>query len=104
MSYKEVRLVLELIYEEHLHTVEPSVNTISKFKQREHTQANRPQMILVSGEPRTGIISRFKTQQGISATHTLESRGQASSAGLKHSKAQQPLTDWRAEDRHHQQA
>ena len=104
MSYKEVRLVLELIYEEHLHAVEPSMNTISKFKQREHTQANKPGMILISEEPRTEIISRFKTQQGISATHTLERRGQASSAGLKHSKAQQPLTDWRAEDRHHQQA
>ena len=77
MSYKEVRLVLELIYEEHLHTVEPSMNMISKFKQREHTHANRPGMILISGEPRTGIISRLKTQQGISATHSLESRGQA---------------------------
>ena len=99
-----MRLVLELIYEEHLHTVEPSMNTISKFKQREHTQANRPGIVLISGEPRTGIISRFKTQQGISATHTLESRGQASSAGLKHSKTQQPLTNWRAEDRHQQQA
>ena len=104
MSYEEVRLMLELIYEEHLHTVEPSMNTISKFKHREHTQANRPGMILISGEPKTGIISRFKTQQGISATHTLESRGQASSAGLKHSKAQQSLTIWRTEDRHHQQA
>ena len=80
------------------------MNTISKFKQKEHTQANRPGMILVSGEPRIGIISRFKTQQGISATHTLESRGQASSAGLKYSKTQQPLTSWRAEDRNHQQA
>ena len=64
-----MRLVLELIYEEHLHTVEPSMNTISKFKQPEHTQANRPGMILI-----------------------VESQGQESSAGLKHSKAYQPLT------------
>ena len=54
------------------------------------------------GEQRTVIISRFETQQG--TTHFLESRGQVSSAGLKHSKAQQPLTTWRAEDSHHQQA
>ena len=72
-------------------------------------------------------MSRPETQQGTAATHSLESRGWASSAGLKHSKAQQPLTNWRAggwassaglkhnkaqqpltnwraEDRHHQQA
>ncbi len=35
------------------------------------------------------------------ATHQLESRGQASSAGLKRSEAQQPLTSWRAEYRRH---
>ena len=57
-----------------------------------------------TGEQKTGIISRLQTQQGTATTHRLESRGQASSAGLKHSKAQQPLTCWRAEDRHHQQA
>ena len=38
------------------------------------------------------------------ATHRLECRGQASSAGLKDSKAWQPLTSWRAKDKHHQQA
>ena len=105
MSHKEVRLVLGLIYEtEHLHAVEPDMNTINKFQQKEHTLSSGPGMVLISGEPRTGIISRLKTQQGTAATHTLESRGQASSAGLKHSKAQQPLTPWRVEDRHHQQA
>ena len=51
-----------------------------------------------------GQASSAGLQQGTAATHILESRGQASSAGLKHSKAQQPLTPWRAEDRHHQQA
>ena len=73
MSHEEVRLVLELMYEEHLHTVEPSMNTINKFKQREHTQTNKPGMILISEEPRTGIINRLKTQ-GILATHILEQR------------------------------
>ena len=54
------------------------------------------------------IISRPRTQQVIAATSTyfLESRGQASSAGLKHtdSGAWQPLTNWAAEDRNHQHA
>ena len=50
------------------------------------------------------MISRLETQQVTATTHSLESRGQASSAGLKHSKVQQPLTFWRAGDRHHQQA
>ena len=54
-----------------------------------------------TGEQRTGIISRLETQQGMAATHILESRGQASSACLKHSKAWQPLTPWSAEDRNH---
>ena len=57
-----------------------------------------------TGEERTGIISRLENTASTAATHILESRGQASSAGLKHSKAQEPLTSWRAEDRHHQQA
>ena len=43
-------------------------------------------------------------QQGTAATHFLESRGQSSSTGLKHSKAQQPLTNWRVDDRNPQQA
>ena len=31
----------------------------------------------LSGEPRTGMISRLDLQQGITATHKLESQGQA---------------------------
>ena len=56
------------------------------------------------GEPRTGIVSRLETQQSTAATHFLEGQGQVLSTGLKHSKAQQPLTNWRAKDRHCQQA
>ena len=56
------------------------------------------------GEPKTGIVSRLKTQQGTTATHRLESQRQALLAGQKHSKAPQPLTFWRAKDRHCQQA
>src|SRR6266404_5485804 len=37
------------------------------------------------------------------ATHRLESQGQVSSAGAKSSSPQNPLTDWRAKDRHCQQ-
>ncbi|KAH9000531.1 hypothetical protein EDB86DRAFT_3135000 [Lactarius hatsudake] len=57
-----------------------------------------------TGEPRTGVVSRLQTQRATAATHSLESRGQASSAGFKHSEPRQPLTDWRAEDRRRQQA
>src|SRR6266702_2920872 len=56
----------------------------------------------LSGEPRTGVVSELETQPRTAATHKLESRGQASSAGLKRSHARQPLTDWRAEDRRRQ--
>jgi len=52
----------------------------------------------------TGIVSRLETQRGTATTHSLESQGQASSAGLKRNKARQPLTGWRAEDRRRQQA
>src|SRR6266702_3105282 len=38
------------------------------------------------------------------ATHRLKSRGRASSAGLEHREARQPLTNWRAKHRHRQQA
>ncbi|KAI9446899.1 hypothetical protein BJY52DRAFT_1420590 [Lactarius psammicola] len=55
-------------------------------------------------QPRTGVVSRLETQRGTAATHSLESRGQASSAGLKRSEAWQPLTGWRPGDRRHQQA
>ncbi|KAH8986626.1 hypothetical protein EDB86DRAFT_2232637 [Lactarius hatsudake] len=56
------------------------------------------------GEPRTGVVSRLQTQRATAATHSLESRGQTSSAGFKHSESRQPLTLWRAEDRRRQQA
>src|SRR6266702_2462862 len=58
----------------------------------------------LSGEPRTGVVSRLEMQPRTAATHVLESRGQASSVGLKRSHAWQPLTNWRAEDKRRQQA
>ena len=36
------------------------------------------------------VVSRLKTHQGTAPTHKLERQGQPLSAGLKHSKAQQP--------------
>jgi hypothetical protein len=39
------------------------------------------------GEPRTGIISRLKTQPDMATTHILKSQGQVSSVGLKYSGA-----------------
>ena len=35
-----------------------------------------------TGDQRIGVISRPEMKQGITATHTLESQGQALSAGL----------------------
>src|SRR6266404_4811374 len=55
------------------------------------------------GEPRTGIVSRDQIQLTMEATHSLESQGQALSAGTKSSSPQKPLTPWRAKDRHCQQ-
>ncbi len=57
-------------------------------------------MSMMSGEPRTGIISKRKA-----GSYSLsEGPRQASSAGLKRSEGWQPLTNWRAEDRRHQRA
>src|SRR6266702_3964264 len=58
----------------------------------------------LSREPRTAVVSRLETQRATAATHSLESRGQPSSAGSKRSKSPQPLTSWRAEDSRRQQA
>src|SRR6267378_159756 len=57
----------------------------------------------LSGEPRTGIVSRVKIQLTMEATHLLESQGQALSAGSKSSSPWKPLTCWRAKDRHCEQ-
>src|SRR6266404_1759239 len=56
-----------------------------------------------AGEPRTGIVSRVKIELTTEATHSLESQGQALSAGSKSSSPQKPLTYWRGKERHHQQ-
>ncbi len=53
----------------------------------------------LSGEPRTGIVSRVKIQLTTKATHPL----QAPLAGLKSSSLWKPLTIWRAKDMHCQQ-
>src|SRR6266568_1400650 len=45
-----------------------------------HARSSRPGMSMISGESRTGVISRYKKQQD-----------------------RQPLTSWRAEDRRRQQ-
>src|SRR6266702_639627 len=57
-----------------------------------------------SREPRTAVVSRLETQRATVATHFLESQGQPSSAGSKPSEPPQPLTNWRADDSHRQQA
>jgi hypothetical protein len=55
-------------------------------------------------EPRTGIISKLQLQQSTTATHKLESQEQTPSASYNCSKTLQPLTNWRAKNRHYQQA
>ena len=57
-----------------------------------------------TGESRIGIVSRLETQYATAATYSLESHGQTLLAGLQHSKPQQPLTFWKAKNRHCQQA
>src|SRR6266404_3195323 len=52
---------------------------------------------------RTGIVSGDQIQLTMKATHFLEGRGQALSAGTKSTSPRKPLTSWRTEDRHHQQ-
>src|SRR6266404_2699105 len=54
----------------------------------------------LSGEPRTGIVSRVQIQPITKATHFLESQGQVSSAGSKSSSLWKTLTFWRAKDRY----
>src|SRR6266404_3152386 len=56
----------------------------------------------LSGEPRTGIISRVQIQLTTKATHQLESQGQALLAGSTSSSPPKPLTAWRAKGRCHQ--
>jgi len=48
-------------------------------------------------------MSRVQIQLTIEATHSLESQGQASSAGSKCNSPPKQLTLWRAKDRHYQQ-
>jgi hypothetical protein len=78
-----------------------------RTKDRHHQQATiaaRHHNHLLPREPRTGIISRLQLQQSITATHCLKSQGKAPSAGHNCSEAPQPLTNWRAKDRHDHQA
>src|SRR6266404_5778906 len=77
-----------------------------RAKDRHCQQGQNPahhKSYLPTGEPRTGIVSRVKIQLTMEATHSLESREQASSAGSKSSSPQKPLTSWRAKDRGCQQ-
>src|SRR6266511_2064221 len=48
-------------------------------------------------------MSRGKREQASRGTHPLERGGQAASAGAKESKQAEALTNWREEDRQHQQ-
>src|SRR6266571_1848098 len=42
-----------------------------------------------TGETRSGVVNGLETQRATAATYRLESRGQASSTGLKHSEPRQ---------------
>ncbi len=78
-----------------------------RAEDRHHQQATNAAMQgshSLPGEPRSGVVSLPDMQRGTAATHRLEIRGQALSAGLKSSQVWQPRTSWRAEDKRHQQA
>ncbi len=100
--------------------VGPLVSAISRFDRQQSTMGTHmlrsqeytghevkssllKQQHSLSGDPRTGIVSRVQIQLTTEATHTLESQGQALSAGFKSSSPWKPHTIWRAKDRHHQQ-
>src|SRR6266404_2518053 len=72
-----------------------------RSQDRGHQQGQNPaqhRSHSLSGEPRTGVISRVKIQLITEATHELEGREQSSSAGSKSSSPQKPLTNWKGED------
>src|SRR6266404_1960722 len=80
--------------------------TYWRAKDRHHQQGQNPAHHIshsLPEEPRTGVVSRVEIQLTTEATHSLESQGQASSAGSKSSSPLKPLTNWRAKDRHCQQ-
>jgi len=56
-----------------------------------------------TGEQMTGMVSREQIQLTTEATHSLKSRQQASSAGIKFSSPWKSLTCWGAMDRYCQQ-
>ena len=65
------------------HSKPPQPLTYWRAKGRHHQQARktRHHSHSLTGEPKTGIVSRLETQQGTTATHSLEGQGQALSAG-----------------------
>jgi len=82
--------------------VGPLVSAISRFDRQQSTMGTHmlrsqeytghevkssllKQQHSLSGDPRTGIVSRVQIQLTTEATHTLESQGQALSAGFKSS-------------------
>ena len=82
----------------HLLSGEPRTGIISRLELQQGTHNHSH-----SREPKTGMISKLELQQGTIATHILESHRQASLTGQNCSKAPQLLTSWRAKNRHHQQ-
>ncbi len=85
---------------------QPKPLTFWRAKDRYCQQGPNPahyQSHSLSGEPRTGVISRVQIQLTTEATHFLESQEQALSAGFKSSPPQKLLTNWRAKDGCHQQ-
>ena len=91
--------MLDRHIEKHLQSVETRMNKPTGYKQSTNLQAKWLRMNVISeevrisimsrleiaarhhshslsGEPRTGMISRIELQQGTTATHSLESQGQ----------------------------
>ena len=78
MSFQEVRIMLDRHIEKHLPSVKTRMNKPTGYKKSTNLQAKWPRMSMISEE------------------HCKQARNG--------SKALQPLTGWRAKDRHDQQA
>ena len=79
----------------HSHSLpgEPGTSIVSRLETQQTSH-------LPTGEPSISAVSQLEIQLSTTATYMLESQGQVSSAGLKHSRTLQPPTFWRAKDKH----
>ena len=64
-------------HRKHLPSAKTKMDISTGYKKSINLQAEWPRMSKISEEVRISIISRLELQQGMTATHSLESQGQA---------------------------